>query len=639
MSGLYGLYLANNSENTIQKNISILRNWNRAFGDEMPVETAQNNIGLGISPIHDSVSPCNTTPLLRKDSLIAVIDAVLYNRGELLQKSGLSSNLSDEALLLEYIQAYGYDALAEINGDFAGAVYDTALQELTLFRDHMGIRPLYFYQSDSMTAFSSDIRGLIALPEIPDCPNPDWLYKYVCGFDETTLNGTEYRNIFRVQQASYLRIHVHQNSLQYDEHIYWKLGKHKIRMHSEEEYCRKLNELITDSVRRRADAYPGVLGAELSGGLDSGVIDILLNRLGHKGSYFSWSFSPDELPLVPNDERQVIADICEQEGITCAYGNDFPSLYEGSYFANNHAIAGLPFDKTLSTEAIFAFPPFINTTIICDTADYMRSQGAHVIFTGHGGDEGVSHRCDPYEMYYHHEYYHFLKHYWDNNKGKKRRLIKTLRQAHRKIKKGREYRKIPFQTLQSTPKILAKEFANGYDDSKMPVLTFSFDSIAYVYSGNTHVRPDVTGLLGPYSGVRYVFPYLDYRVIDYAVSIPRYLYLKGDMKRYIFRQAFKDIMPESLYTCTAKNNPSEENLPEKDGDWFELSKPHRERIARSLNREYWKPYLDFEVIDQWATCDRPSTAEEKDCFLKTIHKLNNLLSYQQMIERVKKANQ
>lgn len=81
--------------------------------------------------------------------------------------------------------------------------------------------------------------------------------------------------------------------------------------------CNRLRELITDSVKRRLDVFPDIIGAELSGGLDSGVIDILINRLGREAVYYSWSFSPQDLPDVPNDERQVIADICEQENIIC----------------------------------------------------------------------------------------------------------------------------------------------------------------------------------------------------------------------------------------------------------------------------------------------------------------------------------
>lgn len=47
----------------------------------------------------------------------------------------------------------------------------------------MGIRPLFFYRSPEWMAFSSDIRGLITLPDMPTDVNPDWLYRAVCGYD------------------------------------------------------------------------------------------------------------------------------------------------------------------------------------------------------------------------------------------------------------------------------------------------------------------------------------------------------------------------------------------------------------------------------------------------------------------------
>ena len=58
--------------------------------------------------------------------------------------------------------------------------------------------------------------------------------------------------------------------------IYWQPGSKKIRLSSEEAYIKQLRQLITDSVKRRLDAVPGVVGAELSGGLDSSIIDILI---------------------------------------------------------------------------------------------------------------------------------------------------------------------------------------------------------------------------------------------------------------------------------------------------------------------------------------------------------------------------
>ncbi|MDC7292344.1 asparagine synthase-related protein [Butyrivibrio sp. DSM 10294] len=82
------------------------------------------------------------------------------------------------------------------------------------------------------------------------------------------------------------------------------------------------------------------------------------------------------------------------------------------------------------------------------------------------------------------------------------------------------------------------------------------------------MRTFVTALFGPYSGARYVFPFPDKDVINYAVSIPRHLYINNCQKRYIYRQAFKDIMPTSLYESTNKAIFFSEGEIKEETDWF-----------------------------------------------------------------------
>ena len=101
----------------------------------------------------------------------------------------------------------------------------------------MGIRPLFFYRSPEWMAFSSDIRGLIALPDMPADVNPDWLYKAVCGYDTADYTATEISDVYFVKPASYLIISEGESGLIYDEHVYWKLGSRKVRFASNKAYC------------------------------------------------------------------------------------------------------------------------------------------------------------------------------------------------------------------------------------------------------------------------------------------------------------------------------------------------------------------------------------------------------------------
>jgi asparagine synthase (glutamine-hydrolysing) len=181
--------------------------------------------------------------------------------------------------------------------------------------------------------------------------------------------------------------------------------------------------------------------------------------------------------------------------------------------------------------------------------------------------------------------------------------------------------KTPYRSLFKAPDLLKPEFAEQFGEADMPVLHFAYDSVSYIQEGGSRNRLDNVALQGAYCGVRYLIPYLDYRVIDYAVSIPRYLYRKGRMNRYIFREAFRDIMPDSLYTLRFKEDNSRKNMKE-DTDWYEEFSRQKTEIVRKLDREHWKKYLDFDRIEEWRKKGKPSEEDRLEqeiilgCLLK-----------------------
>ena len=329
-----------------------------------------------------------------------------YNREEL-----GAGNCSDEEFLFRYVRERGYDALAQVNGDFAGAIYDEEQNTWTLFRDHMGIRPLYCYQDESILAFSTDLRGLAAIPGADLQINEEKLYLRMAGFNDLTLCQTEFARINCIRPGSWTVV----SPCKTEEHIYWKLGQKKTRMKQDEDYQAELRRLITDSVKRRPDAVPGIVGGELSGGLDSGVIDILISRLGREGRYFSWSYDPKDLPLQEgDDERKIILDICTQEHISCK----LTSLHK---------------DRSLDYLFDELVPPYVNTRSLSEGSRYLKSQGANVVFTGHGGDEGVSHRCNLLELWHYREYMAFAKMIYGSTEGKRLRLLRTAKRMWHQI--------------------------------------------------------------------------------------------------------------------------------------------------------------------------------------------------------------
>lgn len=582
MSGIYGFF-CHSAEPAFHNEVcGGLEYWTRVYGKEASDSRLLDCAVIGCHIEHFSDSFPYGGPILEYHGCPAVVDALLFNRDELTASLDLSagSAISDEELLLMLIDRKGFEALAEVNGDFAGAIYDPRKQEWTLFRDHMGMRPLYYYCDDNIFAFSTDLRGLLAIPGADTRFDEHQIYSIFMGLPPASLTATDFARIRCALPAHVTSVHMTGSGFTREEKEFWHLKSRKIRLDSDEAYQEELRRLITDAVRRRLDAMPGLIGAELSGGLDSGAIDILINRLGREARFVSWSKDPAILPLRDGeDERRVIMDICEQEGIECSY---------------------IPQEEHFDFETMLdrVYPSFTNTPMLSYGSSVLKKQGACCVFTGHGGDEGVSHRSNRFELLYHGEFGAYFKHHWKDTEGRSLRLPRALLYC---VINGfhlwKRYRgALDPESLQSD--FLDRSFCDRmmreYD---FQPFSFGHDPHHYVMHGGTRHRMDNTAFQGALYGVRYLYPYLDHRCIDFALSIPRSQYLGYNRDRRIFREAFRDLLPASLYDIRYKDFSSERDVKqtEEHHEWF---RQEIDLILRLLDRDAWDGIVTFDQINK-----------------------------------------
>lgn len=634
MSSVFGLINKFTFSKGIENEITGLLSWNLPYGkyNHKVVQSSNYYIGCCQDRINQSIGI--SEPVISENNRIYAIDALIYNREELLKECTVSSTLSDEQLLITYITAKGLSALKNVNGDFSGAIYNSEKKELTLFRDHMGIRPLFYCIQDDFIAFSSDIRGLAGIQRANISLNEQWIYRSLMGYKTLGLEDTEYSDIFCVKPGTCLTLGFKDGKICQSSKTYWDLCKKKIKLKNDLQYQDKLNELITDSIKRRLDVVTGEVGAELSGGLDSGVISILIHKLGRKCFYFSWSDSPDVLPYSNDDERLIIKDICDQENITCNYRHFVPDLTIP--LQNNYKICNVKTTDELS-ENDFVTPPYINTIKITETSLFMNHYGVKAIFTGHGGDEGVSHRADPFEMYYRHEYFDYIRYMYARLKGQPRRAIRTIKGIKNNIADGKKTLRYPFSTAINATGLISDSFSNDHKKENITKLYFNIDTKKYILTGGSRNRLDNVSLQGAFCDVRYMIPYLDYRVINYAVSIPRSQFLKPGQNRSIFREAFKDIMPNSLYRLVEKSTTSKKNLPH-DPNWYDKYLSMKESAISKLDEKTWGKYIDFNKLKAFANKEKP-TYEESLQDLRSITCLNNLINAQQTLKKTREISQ
>ncbi len=112
-----------------------------------------------------------TQPIGNEDgSLWIVYNGEVFNfpelRSMLLKKGHAFQTATDTEVLLHLYEEYGSACLQMVNGQFAFAIWDNCKKELFLARDRVGIRPLFYCQSQERLLFASEIKALFADPSI-----------------------------------------------------------------------------------------------------------------------------------------------------------------------------------------------------------------------------------------------------------------------------------------------------------------------------------------------------------------------------------------------------------------------------------------------------------------------------------------
>ncbi len=130
---------------------------------------SKQNIFLGHSRLSIlDLSNAGYQPMISNSKkYIISFNGEIYNHLELRKKAkGYSfKGNSDTETLLSMIEFHGVKkALKMVNGMFAFALWDNHLQELTLARDRIGEKPLYYYKSDKYLIFGSELKSLLIHP-------------------------------------------------------------------------------------------------------------------------------------------------------------------------------------------------------------------------------------------------------------------------------------------------------------------------------------------------------------------------------------------------------------------------------------------------------------------------------------------
>ena len=204
---------------------------------------------------------------------IIIYNGELYNtpelRTELMSRGHEFVGHSDTEVLLHAYLEWKTDAFARLNGIFAFAIWEKRERRLTLCRDRLGVKPLFFAPIRNGLTFGSTIDTVLCHPEIEPALDEDGLRTLLLlGPARPPESG-----VFRQIKSLLPRHFAVLTPENFTDHTYWQLEAHE---HEDDlpTTIERTHELICDAARRQlVSDVP--LACFLSGGLDSSILSML----------------------------------------------------------------------------------------------------------------------------------------------------------------------------------------------------------------------------------------------------------------------------------------------------------------------------------------------------------------------------
>ncbi|HET7112230.1 MAG TPA: asparagine synthase (glutamine-hydrolyzing), partial [Pyrinomonadaceae bacterium] len=262
--------------------------------------------------IIDTSSAGHEPMLSHNDRYVLTYNGEIYNYRELREQLRALGHQfqtgTDAEVLLAAIVEWGWDAVNRLNGMFAFAVWDNQERTLTLARDHVGIKPLYYAfipgNNDAPPAFvfGSEIKAILATRLIKPALNPEALHQFLTFLWSPDPN-TLFAGINTVPPAHLLHFRDDEIKLQQ----WWDVSFSRIEEGHNEAWWRERTLETLDRVVKMEMVSDVPLGSFLSGGIDSSAITALMQRHvnGRRISTYTVGITSEDLryDIIPDDVR------------------------------------------------------------------------------------------------------------------------------------------------------------------------------------------------------------------------------------------------------------------------------------------------------------------------------------------------
>ncbi|GAB6098743.1 asparagine synthase (glutamine-hydrolyzing) [Halanaerocella petrolearia] len=456
--------------------------------------------------------------------------AMVYN-GELYNTTDLRKKLKQygytfaghsdtEVLLTSYIE-WGEDCIKHLNGIYAFAIWDVGREKLYMARDRIGVKPLFYSRFGSSLVFGSELKSLLAHPEVkPEIGREGLAEVFAMGPGRTPGHGV-FSGIDELKPGYYLV---------YDRHglrkeKYWELES-KPHQDNIEETVKKVRELFVDTVQRQLVSDVPICTL-LSGGLDSSAITaVASNALQEAGKGQLHSYSVD---YEGNDEHFEANN----------FQPDPDSKWIGvmSDYANTkHHDIVLPNSKLVDALKEGVYARDLPGMADIDVSLYLFCKQIEQDFTVAVSGECADEIFGGYPWYHREEALQADTFPWSRRIDDRLQIFDS--DLLKEVKPHKYLDQRYQEALDEVPHLPCEDAKNA----KMREM---------FYLNLTRWMPvllDRKDRMSMYTSLEVRVPFCDHRLVEYVWNIPWQMKNYGGMRKGILREALRGLLPEDIRT-------------------------------------------------------------------------------------------
>ena len=241
-----------------------------------------NNLFLGHHrlSIQDTSQGANQPFYSKCKRYVMIYNGEIYNqhflRSTLLKNFNFTTTGDTELLLEAYIK-YGFEIFSKINGIFAFSIYDFYSKELVIARDQFGVKPLYYYFEEDLLLFGSELKSFLPFNINKEISN-EAILNYLC-FLWSPGELTPFKHVKKLLPGTAIRINLNE-TIEIETKTFYEVSikKKLLKQISEEAVINALESKLLNAVERQLLSDVPI-GFFLSGGLDSSLLVAMARKL------------------------------------------------------------------------------------------------------------------------------------------------------------------------------------------------------------------------------------------------------------------------------------------------------------------------------------------------------------------------